>query len=318
MISFLLYLIVVVWLTDAFTFRPTTTTCLSVRESYSTVVLFAGEEDEEDGRLATSSLELGDPVTVVRPLDPSRSVTLKMAFDAQGGVADLSNERSERFTCPESLDMVHRLRRVSDAVLVGRSTVEIDDCTLTVRRVNPLVKSDGKTIQQPVRVILDPSLATQVNKYQIALDGLPTIIVHAAMDGIDVETDAETEPGFFVTTSEDFPNVTFLGLPLDLDGQLSPELMCTILSKEFNIHHIMVEGGPTTARQFLEHKMVDRAILVFAPISFKEPLPSNLSKSSFEEAGLELLGSSMCGVDTIEYYSRPDHPWPTESLSSWP
>ena len=49
-------------------------------------------------------------------------VTLKMAFDSSDawGVADLSETKSERFTSPESLDMVHRLRRESSAILVGR------------------------------------------------------------------------------------------------------------------------------------------------------------------------------------------------------
>ena len=79
-----------------------------------------------------------------------KGVTLKIAFDTEWGVADLSSEKSERFTCSESLDMVHRLRRCSDAVLVGRSTVQADDCTLTVRRV-PL---DPYRSKQPTRVVI--------------------------------------------------------------------------------------------------------------------------------------------------------------------
>ena len=69
--------------------------------------------------------------------------------------------------------MVHRLRRWSDAVLVGRSTVQIDDCTLTVRRGVEL--PPGKA--QPVRVIIDPDCQLDYRNYRIVTDGLPTLII---------------------------------------------------------------------------------------------------------------------------------------------
>ena len=49
---------------------------------------------------------------------PVSGVTIKLAFDQQRAVADQSETKSERFTCDDSLDMVHRLRRVGDCVLV--------------------------------------------------------------------------------------------------------------------------------------------------------------------------------------------------------
>ena len=50
-------------------------------------------------------------------------VTLKIAVDKNGAVDDLGLA-AKRFTSAESLDAVHRLRRDSDAVLVGVSTGE--------------------------------------------------------------------------------------------------------------------------------------------------------------------------------------------------
>ena len=79
-------------------------------------------------------------------------VTLKIAVDENGAVDDLGM-KSKRFTSPASLDAVHRLRRDSDAVLVGVGTVIRDDPSLTVRRVE---MPTGRA--QPVRVVLDPSL----------------------------------------------------------------------------------------------------------------------------------------------------------------
>lgn len=228
-------------------------------------------------------------------------VTLKMAFDSQWGVADMSEEKSERFTSGESLDMVHRLRRCSDAVLVGRTTVERDDCTLTVRRVTL-----GDDQKQPIRVIIDPDRNLVLNNCQIAKDGLPSIIFYV-------------RSSFEQTRSEEFPNVTFIGMPAKRGGgKLSTRDICEVLKKEHGILHIMVEGGPATARCFLEEKMVDRAILVHAPVSFKKPLPSNLSPSDFREAGLEMVEHCSLGVDSTAYYSRPKLPWPSNLSSSWP
>lgn len=264
-------------------------------------------------------------------------VTLKIAFDAQGGVADLSSEKSERFTCGESLDMVHRLRRVSDAVLVGRSTVEIDDCTLTVRRVPLLALGDEnenspqqKQKQQPVRVIVDPQLDLKLDQFKIFQDGLATIVVHAIADDIHANTTSESKQNnekemsnvpFVKTTNKDYPNVTFLGLrPIDDQGKqrLSTRHMCDVLAKEFDIHHIMVEGGPNTALQFLKDGTVDRAILVYAPISFKDPLLSSISTTILDQAGLEPIGNYTLGVDSVKCLSRPIIQWPSDDVSSWP
>lgn len=259
-------------------------------------------------------------------LGVTMGVTLKIAFDSQGGVADLSSEKSERFTCGESLDMVHRLRRVSDAVLVGRSTVEVDDCTLTVRRVPLLTLGDEKQ-KQPVRVIIDPRLDLKLDEFKIFQDGLATIVVHTVADDIETSESKQNnekvacETPFIKTTAKDYPNVTFLGLrPVSDQGKqrLSTRHICHVLAKEFNLHHIMVEGGPNTALQFLEEGAVDRAILVYAPISFKDPLLSIISTTILDKAGLEFTGSYALGVDTVKCFARPNIQWPSTRVSSWP
>lgn len=262
-------------------------------------------------------MSVGDAI-----VDPSRmerqasihGVTLKMAFDQQMGVADLAEEKSERFTCSESLDMVHRLRRDSDAVLVGRQTVAFDDCTLTVRRVEPRHSQD-QTPQQPVRVVVDPNrkLLEHYKDYKIITDGLDTIIYYRK---------DETTPNA-VECLADYPKVRWIGLPPD-DGKsnrLSAKAMQQNLATEHNIHHIMVEGGPATARSFLDEKLVDRAILVHADMLFQNPAPSNLSSKDFENAGLELIRTAPLGDDRVEYWCRPGLEWPDsqdDNIEFWP
>ncbi|KAG7343861.1 fructose-1,6-bisphosphatase [Nitzschia inconspicua] len=234
-----------------------------------------------------------------------RGVTLKLAIDMNGAVADVSATVSERFTCDASLDMVHRLRRDCDAVLVGRSTVEADDCTLTVRRV-------PTTNPQPTRVVLDSNLQLDLQQYKIATDGLPTIIVHAVKCNKD---DDETKNQYYsMKIHDEFPNVSLLGIVPTRDGSrstISARTMIDLLRSEFDIHHILVEGGPRTALQFLQEKMVDRAIVVQAPMTFKDGLPSNIDSITLQDAGLEEINNYKLDVDKVTCYSRPDLPWPS-------
>lgn len=233
-----------------------------------------------------------------------------MAFDSSPawGVADLSETKSERFTSPESLDMVHRLRRESAAVLVGRGTVEFDDCSLTVRRVE---LGDGKV--QPVRVIIDPSLSLIRGDFVILKDGLPTIIYHSQTGSI--EKKVKTTSGF----------VTLVGLgPLPEDdagdggkSSISPVEVVKDLADR-GLSHIMVEGGPATARAFLNAHAVDRAILVRAPIEFEIPVPAEMDECTLESAGLQMIGTSIMGGDSVEYWTRDGEPWPNPELSMWP
>ncbi len=240
-----------------------------------------------------------------------RGVTLKMAFDTSYAVADSSENKSERFTCPESLDMVHKLRRWSDAVLVGRGTVQRDDCTLTVRRVPLLPQSQC----QPVRVVIDPSLKIIGDNYEYAMlkDGHKALIYHC--------TDKIAESGESKFFHE---NVELVKVSTEknssTDSKLSVKAILHDLSAR-NIHHVMVEGGPETAKQFLKHKLVDRAILVRAPVTFIEPVPSGMSDEMMAEAGLTLSQEEKSGDDTIEYWSKDGAPWPSvnEALEDiWP
>jgi len=298
-----------------------------------------------------------------------QGVTLKLALDAQGGVAELSSlssseQKSERFTSPQSLDLVHRLRRDCNAVLVGRKTVECDDCTLTVRRgVPPRWEVDPDTRQrrpiQPVRVLLDPQrkLLPQLSNYQIAQDGLETLIYYhdEDLDGIvGAEPNHDHAASYSYQVDETFPNVQWVGMPnANWDQQQQQQqqrrngsstasvvLSAKDIVRDLKFHqglpHIMVEGGPTTARQFLQDHLVDRAIIIYAPIHFREPAPSHLTSKDFVAAGLELIHIQQEGagdsndddfdndndknVDRIEYWSRPGLPWPESELGQtmWP
>jgi riboflavin biosynthesis pyrimidine reductase len=224
-------------------------------------------------------------------------VTLKMAFDQQWAVADASETKSERFTSPGSLDLVHRLRARSDCVLVGRGTVQRDDCTLTVRRV-PLLYNK----EQPVRVVIDTKLSLLMDEaieYKMFSDGLPLIVYY--------EEDTR-----MAGLSDDL-----VGLPRGPSGALSTSSIIQDLWSR-DLQHVMVEGGPATALAFLRDQTIDRAVLIFAPLTFNEPYASKMDETILQQSGLEKLGQFECDGDRVECWSRPGLAWPTDKLEDWP
>jgi riboflavin biosynthesis pyrimidine reductase len=191
---------------------------------------------------------------------PAIGVTLKMAFDSSPvwGVADLSETKSERFTSPASLELVHRLRRLSDCVLVGKGTLDRDNCTLTVRRV-PLTKDRPR---QPIRVVLDPALTLVKNhpqrKYEIFQDGLATIVYyssssvfHDTYNFLTKECEIKREQEAYTAKIWN-ENVTLIDASVlevksshvESRRYISPKQILQDLATR-GVHHIMVEGGET-------------------------------------------------------------------------
>lgn len=279
---------------DAFsrTYSPAIVVCASIKQQ-------AGIDTNDDGKSDPNKRNVN--VT---------GVTLKMAFDENWAVADDAAVTSERFTSPSSLDLVHLLRRASDAVLVGKSTVQRDNCTLTVRRV-PLFQQ-----KQPVRVVVDPNLSLLLPdtnddaQYALFHDGLETI-VYCRQDALLFENKEKIPANNHVqlvplptTHNDDHDKISTVDILTDL-GQRG-------------IHHVMVEGGPATALHFLQQETVDRAILIRAPIQFSQPVESTMSMDTLIHAGLILLGTSTSEGDVVEYWSRVGVPWPTDKLTDWP
>ena len=264
---------------------------------------------------------------IVTPINVE-GVTLKMAFDTGYAVADSSELKSERFTCPESLDLVHKLRRNSDCVLVGKGTVVRDDCTLTVRRVELF---DGK--KQPVRVVIDSKLQIlddhgdgddelkkEQTGYKMLKDGLETIVYHSCQDNQLSDFHANNQNLQVVNVGVSISASKTTSTASMNVSMISPKKIIQDLNAK-NINHIMVEGGPATAIQFLKEKVVDRAILIRAPVTFIDPVPSGMKDDMLREAGLvrlELEDELMCGDDTVEYWVREGDNWPTPNVADWP
>ena len=286
-------------------------------------------------------------------------VTLKLAMDRQGAVDDLSNS-SYRFTSPESLDAVHRLRRASDAVLVGVNTVIRDDPSLTVRRV-PLMPGCA----QPLRVVLDRRRDTSVGarcdpivsharaarrrrlstplSSKLLNDGFRTLVVASA----DADVDAAVAARFESALADGPASLVRLASPNAADEPPGPALHDVLRALEDRgVRQLMVEGGPETARRFLRAGLVDRAIIVTAPVTFEIPVLSGIgevrsraprarvccalavssgvrvarAQVELQAAGLARHVDHQYGGNDVQCWSRPSLPWPPNEVPDviWP
>lgn len=67
--------------------------------------------------------------------------------------------------------------------------------------------------------------------------------------------------------------------------------------RQRGIDHVLVEGGPSVARSFLAEGLVDRAVIIRAPVEFSRPVPSDI------EAGTLLRYCCMMLYDMLIKFS---------------
>lgn len=206
-------------------------------------------------------------------------VTLKMAQTLDGRIATMTGD-SKWISCPESLKYAHELRAESDAIVVGGGTVRADNPALTVR----LVK--GKN---PYRILLTTSLSS-LRRAKVVRDNRDyrTIVASSAAA---IARHAKTKTG---------KNVMFWSLERSSDGLLSLKDLLK-KAKSFGMRSILVEGGAHVATSFLGQGLVDKFVVVMAPMVIGEGLSSlgdlgiaKLANSiTFREFQYERIGSDM-------------------------
>ena len=136
---------------------------------------------------------------------------------------------------------VHKLRSKSDAILVGKNTVEQDDPLLTVRYAK------GKN---PIRIILD-SHGTIKNYSRIikTCKHVPTIIVTSELVSKSNLTRLQKLPIDVIVCGKNQVNITKL---------------LSILSKK-GVTTILLEGGGTLNRSFLKKNLINEMVIALTP-----------------------------------------------------
>ena len=193
-------------------------------------------------------------------------VTWKVAATVDGRVA-AADGTSRWITGSTARREVHRLRAAADAVMVGTTTVLIDDPQLTAR------DDHGELVaSQPLRVVV--GMREMPSTFRIFDDAAPTV-------------------------------------------QLRTHDPKAVLQQLFerDVHHVLLEGGPTLAAAFIEAQLVDRVIGYVAPALLGDgpSLVSSLAVTTISDAcALHFDQVGMAG-DDIRWQGRftdsPTIPW---------
>lgn len=161
-------------------------------------------------------------------------VTLKLATSLDGRIATASGE-SQWITGEEARIEGHRLRASHDAILIGVETVLADDPELTARL-------PGRTVDQPLRVVMDSRLRTPASAKVASGNTLIITAAEVAAVGAAGVEQVESEGGR--------PTVRATLAAIGRKGATS----------------VLIEGGGQVAASFLRAGAVDRIEWFRAPI----------------------------------------------------
>jgi len=224
----------------------------------------------------------------VRRMRESRPhVMLKLAVSADGK-AGLAGRRPAAITGELARARVHRLRAMSDAILIGIGTALADDPELTSRL-------PGMADRSPVRIVLDGDLRLPLDSRLVGgARETPLWIIASREAGADREQALRAR-------GADVLRVVKADRMLDLRATLR-------LLAARGITRLMVEGGPTVAASLVAADLVDEAILLRAPktigpdgIDALERLPLTALTQS---PRLRSRAVEPVGPDSIETFER--------------
>lgn len=168
---------------------------------------------------------------------------VKLAMSLDGRTAMASGDSKWISGEPARQD-VHHWRARSGAILTGAGTVLADDPRLSVRL------QDGRDFVPPLRVVLDPGLAT-VGRGQVREGDAPTLYLHAPDAKPPRVMDAER-----------------IAVAVR-DGRFDLEAVLRLLASR-GINEVQLEAGATLAGAFLSAGLVDELLLYIAPVLLGE------------------------------------------------
>ncbi len=202
-------------------------------------------------RLKASGIEVRDGVLaqeakavalghLLRVTEGRPAVTLKLAIGSDS-LLPKGKGAPVWITGPDARAHGHLLRARHDAILVGRGTILADNPSLTCRL-------PGMTCRSPVRVVLDRRLRTPPEA-RLFDDLMVPVWVICAADEEHPNTDALQDRG-----------AEIIQVPVDAHGMLGVRDALETLAGR-GITRVLVEGGPTVARDFLDADLIDEAVI---------------------------------------------------------
>ncbi|MCL5884668.1 MAG: bifunctional diaminohydroxyphosphoribosylaminopyrimidine deaminase/5-amino-6-(5-phosphoribosylamino)uracil reductase RibD [Deltaproteobacteria bacterium] len=173
-------------------------------------------------------------------------VTLKLAISLDGQIAGASGE-SRWISGERSRALAHRMRSVSDAVLVGGGTLRRDDPVLSCR-----IRGG----RDPKRVIVTSRLGN-IGRRRLFREGCGEVIIACPSGVPSRDVEGARRLGAKV-----------LSLP-SRGGRIAAKDLMSALGKE-GITSLLVEGGALTAGWLIAENAVDRFVLFLSPVVLGE------------------------------------------------
>lgn len=173
-------------------------------------------------------------------------VTVKFAMSLDGKIAAHTGD-SKWITGPEAREAAQQLRRESDAIMVGISTVLADDPQLTARD-----SSGAPLTRQPLRVVLDSAGRTPAIAKLLQEPGKTLIAVCAGApeDNIARLKDVGAE---------------VIQAPSGTDGRVDISRLLEELGRR-GVVNLMVEGGGIVLGALFDGGQVDKVVAFVAPV----------------------------------------------------
>jgi len=179
-------------------------------------------------------------------------VMAKAACSLDGRMATATGE-SQWLTGEAARAFGHRLRHLSDAILVGVNTVIADDPQLTTRL--PTKDRRPKTedrFKDPIRIILDSRLRLPLTARLLNLDSpAPTWV--ACTEAAPAEKRRALEK----------KGAEVLVLPEE-SGRVALQPLLALLGQR-QVQSLLVEGGAEVLGSFFDQKLVDQFFFFYAP-----------------------------------------------------
>jgi riboflavin-specific deaminase-like protein len=173
-----------------------------------------------------------------QPVGTGSRVIAHLGQSIDGYIATASGD-SNFVNDPENLRHLHRLRALSDAIIVGAGTIAADDPELTTRRVAG---------PDPVRVVLDPKRRLPATSRVFTDTAAATILVVADSVG----------------GSPHHGKADVLGVPVS-GGEFDLASLVAALADR-GLKRLFVEGGGTTVSRFFDANQLDRLHIAIAPV----------------------------------------------------
>lgn len=178
-------------------------------------------------------------------------ITISFAQSLDGRIATRGGQ-SQWISGPETRRLAQELRRDSDAILVGVNTVLRDDPLLTCRLPG---------CSSPLRVVLDSRLRLPVDsRVAQTADRYATVV--CALEADPLKVDRLSRQGVRVAV---LPGARGGGIDL-------PAVLQHLAAS--GVETLLVEGGGSVITAFLKAGLVDRLLVVTAPLVIGEGIPA--------------------------------------------